>query len=842
MKLVLSQSTRRALTVLVLLAAPAATAPGKAVARAEERIAAKVQGLAAKKGLLTIYPDPRHGRLWLELPAPGPDGVVGSYLYVHGLLRGVGSNPIGLDRGQLGTARVLTLRRLGPRVLFEQENLRYRAVSDNPAERRAMAESFAGSVLWAGEIAAEEPDGRILIDLSGFLLRDAHGVVATLKQAGEGSFSLDPSRSAIDLGGCLAFPDNLELEALLTFAGNEPGPELAATVPAPQSVTVVQHQSLIRLPDAGYTPRLFDPRTGSYAETFADYAVPLDRPIERRYLVRHRLQKVDPTAARSAVKKPIVYYVDQGAPEPVRSALVEGARWWARAFEEAGFLDAYRVELLPEGAHPLDVRYNVIQWVHRATRGWSYGGGVIDPRTGEMVKGHVTLGSLRVRQDRLLFEGLLGTARTGSGAPEDPVQLSLARIRQLAAHEVGHALGFAHNFAASTWGGRASVMDYPAPWIRVTVTGDLDPTDAYGVGVGEWDRHAVRYAYGEFPPGTDEAAALAAIASEGVARGLHFLTDEDARPLGSAHPLAHLWDNGEDAAEELLRTLEVRRIALSRFGAGNLAAGRPLALLEEVFATVYLHHRYQLEAAGKLIAGLDYRHALAGDGDAAARPVPAAAQRRALAAVLAALEPERLDVPEGALALLLPRPPEHPPNREMFGGATRPAFDALGAAATAADLALAVLLEPARATRLVDQSRRDGELPGLGEVLDRLSERVFSAAGAAVSPRLAEVSRAVQAATVRRLGQLWLDPRAPMAVKARVGARLERLGTQLRGAAGETEQAVHDRALGREIERLFEHGTGAPVVLPAAAAAPPGQPIGSLASEDPGCSWEEAGW
>ncbi|HRC84610.1 MAG TPA: DUF5117 domain-containing protein, partial [Thermoanaerobaculia bacterium] len=425
-----------ALAAALLLGLPLPPALG-AEAPAASAITAKVGSLPARRGLFTIYPDAATGKLWLEAPAPSADGRIGSYLYIEGLLQGLGSNPVGLDRGQVGETHLVTLRRLGGRLLVEEENTKFRATSHDPEEKKAVRESFATSVLWAGEIAATDGDGRFLVDFTSFVARDAHGLVATLKRAGQGSFSLDAAKSALDLEACLAFPDNLELEALLTFSGTEPGRELATTVPEPGLVSLVQHHSLIRLPDDGYQPRAFDPRAGSYSVRYLDFGVPLDQPIDRRLVVRHRLQKVDPKASRSRVVKPIVYYVDSGAPEPVRSALIEGASWWAKAFEDAGFVDAFRVEILPPGVHPLDVRYNVIQWVHRATRGWSFGGGVIDPRTGEMISGHVTLGSQRVRQDRLIFEGLLGTAKTGSGAADDPIELSLARIRQLAAHEVG---------------------------------------------------------------------------------------------------------------------------------------------------------------------------------------------------------------------------------------------------------------------------------------------------------------------------------------------------------------------------------------------------------------------
>ena len=823
----------------------------------------KTRELEPLSGFLDLWLDRQRGRVWLELPAVGAEemeiwgdpGVLLRFLWIESLATGFGSNPVGLDRGQLGDTRVARFRRLGGKVLFEVENTGFRASSEQPQERRAVEESFADSVLWAGEIAAQGPgpdtagsDGdsvsseRILVDLTPFLLLDHHQVGRRLQRQGEGTWTIDESRSAVDPSAVLVFPDNVEIDALLSYgeepagrgtgngAANGAGANVRGITPVDGHFALRQHHSFVRLPPPGFTPRPFDSRMGSYDVKFQDYAAPLDAPLERRFAVRFRLEKTDPTGDRSPVQKPIVFHVDPGTPEPVRSALIEGASWWAEAFEKAGFEDAYRVALLPEDAHPLDVRYNVIQWVHRSTRGWSYGGGVIDPRTGQILKGHVNLGSLRVRQDRRIFEALLGVEKTGTGAPDDPLELALARIRQLAAHEVGHALGFAHNFAASTYG-RASVMDYPAPWIRLRNDGTLDVSEAYGVGMGAWDLLATRWAYSQFPPGTDEEEALEAIVREGIERGLRFVADEDARPPSSAHPLGALWDNGADPVAELGNVMAVRRAALARFGEGNIAPGRPLALLQELLAPLYLYHRYQVEAVIHGIGGLEFRYAVRGDGQPPSRPVGEAEQREALDAVLATLEPEELDLPEEVLALLLPRPSEHVRNREMFPGATDPVFDPLAAAASAADHVVRLLLEPHRAARLVDFHRRNPRLPGLSEVISALETKVFTQAPDE-TPRRAEIRRTVETVVVAALIDLAANREATPAVRTRVEAALEDLRERLpvprRGRPPHSDPgSVHRARLTTEIGRWLDREGPADRGPSDPPAAPPGSPIGA---------------
>lgn len=788
--------------------------------------------LVQRHGLLTIYLDEPAGKVWLQVPeSPAGDSRdLGSYLYVEGLTSGLGSNPVGLDRGQLGESHVLSLRRIGDRVLFVQPNLRFRADSKSSEERAAVEQSFASSVLWVGTIDRQRLSGVELLDLTPFLVRDAHNSAMRLQVSGEGSFELDTERSVVDLAACLAFPDNLEFEALLSFTSEEPGPLVRETAANAHSLTLVQHHSLIRLPDDRYRPRAFDPRTASFAIRFADYAAALREDVERRWIVRHRLEKKDPGADRSAAVEPIVYYVDRAIPEPIRSAVVDGVGWWARAFEATGFDDAFRVELLPEGAHPLDVRYNVVQWVHRSTRGWSYGGGVVDPRTGEMLKGHVSLGSLRVRQDRLLFEGLAGTAKTGTGEPDDPLEMALARIRQLAAHEVGHTLGLAHNFAASTFAGRASVMDYPAPLVRITDRGELDFSDAYGVGVGVWDIHTIRYAYSHFPPQADESLELERMIQEGFEDGLIYLTDEDARPAGAAQPLASLWDNGQDPVDRLEVELRVRRIALDRFGQENVLAGTPLAKLEEVLVPLYLHHRYQLAAAVKVLGGLDYRYALRGDGQPSARLLEPERQKKALQVVLRTLDPAELDLPDRVLELLLPRPAGFERHREMFQGEMTPVFDPLTVAASSADATLKALLQPQRAARMVDFHRRDARQPDFAEVLEGIRQAVFESPPE--SDRHRAVRRRVQAVVVANLIELASNPRATPAVQARAEASLQ----EIRGSLGEDAEASHlSGSIRRFLERVGPSGEQPAQAPPL----PPGDPIGG---SDGIIGWSACSW
>ena len=787
-------------------------------------IAEKTNHMQQYPGFFTYYWDAAAGKIWLEI-----DKFDREFLYLNALPAGVGSNDIGLDRGQQGERRIVKFVRSGPKVLLVQPNYRYRAITDNQPEKQSVAEAFAQSVLWGFSVAAES-NGRVLVDASDFFLRDAHDVIGALKRTGQGNFRLDESRSAFYLPRTKNFPKNSEVEVMLTFTGSDPGNFVRQVTPDPTAITVRQHHSFIELPDGDFQPRRFDPRAGYFGVSFYDYAAPISEPLAQHYIARHRLKKKNPAAAMSEPVEPIVYYLDPGVPEPIRSALLEGARWWNQAFEAAGYIDAFRVEMLPPDADPMDVRYNVIQWVHRATRGWSYGDAVMDPRTGEIIKGHISLGSLRVRQDYLIAEGLLAPYEDGTTVPPEMQEMALARLRQLSAHEVGHTLGLMHNFAASV-SHRASVMDYPHPLVKIGEDNRLDLSEAYASGIGEWDKAAIRYGYAEFPPGSDEAAELEKILREARESGLQYISDSDARPAGGAHPFAHLWDNGSDAADELQRVLKVREIALRQFSENNIRAGRPLAALEETLVPIYFFHRYQTEAAAKLIGGLNYTYALRGDGQLVTEIVSPEAQQKALAALLQTLDPQTLRLPERVLQLLSPHPPGWERNRESFNNRSGLTFDALAAAEAAANHTLGLLLHPQRAARLVEYHARDARYPGFGQVLDQLAERVFYAESPEGLP--GEIQRTVSYVALYHLMRLVADEQTAPQVRAIASLKLKELQqryTVLRSGKSTESREAHRQFVLELLRKFFEEPWQ--VTVPQPLDPPPGSPIGARQ-----CGW-----
>ncbi len=769
--------------------------------------------LQSQEGFFKIHYDASKDAMYVEV-----DKVDEDFLFVHSLRTGLGSNDIGLDRGQLGGTAVVKFQKFGNKLLLVQPNLDYRAITDNTLEKRSIEEAFAKSVLYGFEIK-ETKGETYVIDMTPFLMEDMHDISSRLKKSKEGTYKIDKTRSALYMERAKSFPKNTEFEALLTYKGEPEGRNVRTVAPDASALTVVQHYSFVELPDDGYSPRKFDPRAGTISTTYLDYASPIQEPIVKRFANRHRLIKKDPTAAMSEAVEPIIYYLDPGTPEPVKSALLEGARWWNQAYEAAGFKNAFQVQMLPEDADPMDVRYNVIQWVHRSTRGWSYGASVTDPRTGEIIKGHVSLGSLRIRQDFLIAQALMNKPFAERDDNYEPMlEMALARIRQLSAHEVGHTIGFAHNFAASPEG-RASVMDYPHPTLTWK-NGEVDFSNAYATGIGAWDKVTVQYSYGIAPPGVSEEKYLNGVINEAQSNDLRYITDSDARAPGGAHYKAHLWDNGRDAVKELESLLALRKGAIANFSIDNIRNGEPYSVLEDVFVPLYFYHRFQTEAAVKSVGGLDYNYAVKGDDQLVVTKIlDADRQSDALETVLKTLTADQLAIPQEKLALFPPRAQGFGRTRESFKSNDGVAFDALGAAATASDMTLGLLLNADRANRLVQQKALDRKQMGLDGMLSELvEETIFAKERDAYK---AEIQRSINYNVLKHIMNLSVNKDAIMQSKAYAIAQLKEIKSKLSGESSDPNAAF----MVDEITKFLKDPSDFKVIP--SPQIPDGSPIGS---------------